>query len=85
MLCSSSSSSSSSSSPYFVTGWAVLISGDMIHMIFFGGGGGGGKVSKFKISETRADSWMCPNPHKYCMDYFSETTGWIVLVNTYYC
>ena len=37
------------------------------------------RVSKFKMSASKAGRWACPKPTKFCLDYFSLTTKRIVL------
>ena len=37
------------------------------------------RVSKFKMSDSKAGLWACPKPPKFCLDFFSLTFGRIVL------
>ena len=37
------------------------------------------RVSKFKMSASKAGRRACPKPPKFCLDYFSLTTKRIVL------
>ena len=57
------------------TGRIVLQFGDMVDMIVKLCE----RVSKFKMMDSKADTWACPKPQKFCLDYISLTTEGIVL------